>query len=365
MESIHARYAKVLVNYSLGLKKGDRLYINSTYLSEPLVLEVYKEALKIGAYPELGIGLDGTKKALYDHGSEKQLKYVSPLFEKVIDEFEAYLTIHSSFNVKELTRVPPEKKKIVSMAMAAVQMKFMKRMSEGSLKWTGCEFPTSSAAQEAGMSLSEYEEFVYGACLLDTKDPVEGWEQVRKTQARWTRLLEKRSRFRIIGKDIDVSFNAKNRKWINACGQKNMPDGEVFTTPLETSVNGKVRFSFPAIYQGQEVEDVTLEIKNGEVVSWDALKGKGLLDEIMKIPGARRFGETAVGTNYGIKNFTKNILFDEKIGGTIHMAVGAAIPMTGGKNECAIHWDLIADMKNGGEIYADDELIYKNGKFVI
>lgn len=177
--------------------------------------------------------------------------------------------------------------------------------------------------------------------------------------------LEGKNKVRYVGKDIDISFSAKGRKWINSAGTKNMPSGEVFASPVEDSVNGKIRFSYPGFYMGQEIEDIFLEVKGGEVVKWDAKEGKALLDKILEIPGATRFGEAAIGTNKGISKFTKNMLFDEKMSGTIHMAIGAAIPEAGGKNESAIHWDMLADMTNGGEIYADDELIYKNGEFII
>jgi len=177
-------------------------------------------------------------------------------------------------------------------------------------------------------------------------------------------MLDKKDKIRFFGPDTDITFSVKGRKWINSSGDANMPSGEVFTTPLEDSVNGKIRFSYPGIFMGQEIEDISLEVKDGEVIKWDAKVGRKLLDSVFEIPGSRRFGEAAIGTNYGITKFIKNMLFDEKIGGTIHMAIGAAYPHTGGKNESSIHWDLLADMKNGGEIYADDELVYKNGRFI-
>ncbi len=185
------------------------------------------------------------------------------------------------------------------------------------------------------------------------------------TYIRIINILNQKSLVQFKGPDIDITFSTKGRKWINSDGTNNMPSGEVFTTPVEDSVNGKIRFSFPGIYMGQEIEDICLEVKEGEIVKWSAKKGEALLTTLLEIPGAKRFGEAAVGTNRGIQKFTRNMLYDEKIGGTIHMAIGACYPETGGKNESPIHWDMLADMKNGGEIFADGECVYRDGEFLI
>jgi aminopeptidase len=267
--------------------------------------------------------------------------------------------------LKELENVEPEKKRAVSLSRADIFKVLMKRSAKGKLNWNLCVFPTDAAAQECGMSKSEYENFVYSACFLNENDPIAQWRQFEKKQQRNVDFLNRRKNIHFKGNDIDISFSTKGRKWINGAGQHNMPCGEVFTAPVDDSVNGKVRFSYPGLYLGQEIEDIFLEVKDGLVIKWDAKKGKSLLDKLMEIPGARRFGEAAIGTNTGIKRFTKNMLFDEKLAGTIHMAIGAAIPEAGGKNESAIHWDMLADMHDGGEIYADGTLIYKNGRFII
>lgn len=184
-------------------------------------------------------------------------------------------------------------------------------------------------------------------------------------QQRIVDFLNTKKQIRYVTKDTDIAFPFEGRQWINSDGKHNMPSGEVFTTPVEDTVNGKIRFTYPGIFMGQEIEDISFEVKNGEIVKWNAKKGKELLDKLFEIPGTKRFGEAAIGTNYGIKKFIKNMLFDEKIGGTIHMAVGASYPETGGKNQSSVHWDLLADMTDGGKIYADNELIYENGKFLI
>ena len=365
MESIYAKYAKLLVHHSLGLKKNDRLLIISSYLAENLLKEVYLEALKVGAYPEFRVSINGIDKIFYDTANNEQLRYVSPTLKYVIENYEAFLNILAPFNLKELQNVDPAKKQTVSLGRAHINKTIFTRSAEGKLAWNLCVFPTDAAAQECGMSRSEYEEFVLSACFLNEDDPIGKWQELKNNQQRIVDYLTGKVKIRYVGKDIDISFSAKDRKWINCAGRRNMPDGEVFTSPVEDSVNGKVRFSYPGFYLGQEIEDISLEVKDGLVVKWASQKGKSLLDKIMEIPGARQFGEAAVGTNTGIKKFTKNMLFDEKLAGTIHMAIGASIPETGGKNESAIHWDMLADMNDGGEIYADSELIYKNCRFVI
>ena len=365
MKNIYEKYAKLLVNYSLELKKGDKFLIRSSYLAEDLLKEIYREALEVGAHPELLIELNGTEKIFYETAGPEQLKYIPPTSKYIVENYDASLFVLAPFNLKELQNVDPLKKQSVNMARADLMTTSLRRMAEGSLKWSACMFPTGAAAQECGMSRGEYEKFVYSACFLYDEDPMAKWLELRDRQQEIVDYLNSKEQVRYVGKDIDITFSTKGRKWINSAGTTNMPSGEVLTSPVEDSVNGKIRFSFPGFYMGQEIEDISLEVKDGEVVKWDAKKGKGLLDKLLEIPGATRFGEAAIGTNKGINKFTKNMLFDEKMGGTIHMAIGAAFPLVGGKNESAIHWDMLADMRDGGDIFVDGELIYKNGEFII
>jgi aminopeptidase len=255
--------------------------------------------------------------------------------------------------------------KLRQEATKAVNKAYFERTASGAMRRSLCQFPTQAGAQEAGMSLREYEQFVYSACRLDEDDPVAAWLEVRKEQQRYVDRLNVCNDIHYKSADVDIRFSCKGRTWINSDGKANMPSGEVFTGPIEDSVNGRVKFTYPAIVMGNEVEGVELTVKDGRVERWSAKRGQDLLDHIFTLDGARYFGEVAVGTNYRIQRFTKNILFDEKIGGTIHMAIGQSYIQTGGKNQSPIHIDLIADMKNGGEITADGEVIYRDGKFVI
>ncbi|HNY13311.1 MAG TPA: aminopeptidase, partial [Candidatus Wallbacteria bacterium] len=326
MGNIFEKYAKLIIHYSLKLKKGQNLLIRSTNLAEPLLREIYKEAVKVGALPEFMLGVNGVSRMFYDHASEEQLRAVSPLYKYAVENFHAILSVSAPYNLKELQTVPAEKKKAVNMAMTGVNKTFMRRSFDGTMNWSLCEFPTDAAAQECGMSRDEYADFVYSACFLYDSDPIARWTELKKNQQKWVDMLDKKDKIRFSGPDTDITFSVKGRKWINSSGDANMPSGEVFTTPIEDSVNGKIRFSYPGIFMGQEIEDISLEVKGGEVIKWDAKVGRKLLDSVFEIPGSRRFGEAAIGTNYGITKFIKNMLFDEKIGGTIHMAIGAAYP---------------------------------------
>lgn len=360
------KLAHLLVHYSLRLREGDRFCIEASDLALPLVQEVYGEALKVGAHPEVQVSLPGIKEQLLKYGNQAQLAYVSPVDKLILGEYDAVLTIWGDYNTKFLSGIDPKRISAHRAAKKDILMNFYKRIAEGKARWCGTQFPTHSDAQEAAMSLREYEDFVYGAGLLNEDNPTEKWKTISEKQQKICNYLNTKKSLHILSKDTDLKMSIEGRKWINCDGKENFPDGEVFTTPVRESVNGTIRFTFPAIYSGREVEDITLTFCEGKVVEAKAAKGEDFLQAILDTDeGARYVGEIAIGTNYGIQKFTKNILFDEKIGGTVHLAVGAGIEETGGTNESGIHWDMICDMQDGGKIYADDELIYENGKFVI
>ena len=364
MNEILSKYARLLVEYCLEIQEGERLFISTTTLAEPLVREVYRWAIRKGAMVETDLAFREQKRIFLNEAGEAQLKYVSPLYKMAMAEFDAYLHIRAPFNLREDQNVPADKSKIRREALSSTMKTYFERTATRDLKRNLCQYPTNANAQEAGMSLEEYQNFVFNACKLNEPDPIASWLAVRKQQQQIVDLLNQRKKVQYKGPDIDIEFSTAGRTWINSDGQTNMPSGEVYTSPVEDSVNGHIHFSYPAVYSGHLVEGVTLWVKDGYVEKWEAKQGQAFLDHIFQIEGARRFGEAAIGTNYAISQFTKNILFDEKIGGTIHMAIGQSYLQTGGKNQSSIHWDMIANMKDGGVIYADDEKIYEDGNFL-
>ncbi len=359
------KYAKLLVNYCVEIKEGDNLFISSTTLAEPLIKEIYREAIRKGANVEVSMAFQEKSRIFYKHATDTQLAHVSPLYKLAMEEYDGFINIMAPFNLNETRNSNSEKMSKHRQALAPVLKTYFERTATRDLKRNTCLFPTQASAQEAGMSLEEYENFVYNACKLYDDNPAESWRSVGRFQQHIVDFLNQSTDFIYKGEDFEINFNTKGRKWINSDGKTNMPSGEVYTSPVENSVNGIVRFSYPGIYMGNEVEGVTLWVKDGYIEKWEATKGKAFLDKIFALEGARRFGEAAIGTNTNIDRITKNILFDEKMGGSIHMAIGQSYLQCGGKNESSIHWDMITDMKKGGEIYADGELVYKNGEFLI
>ena len=360
-----SKLAKLLVNYSAGVKKGDRVYISCDEVAAPWLVEVAKEASKAGAVIEYQLSSQDAKNAILKYSSEEQLKTKGIMTAAILKEADVWLSAWGGRNTKNNSNIPSEKLSASMEGDKSWRKYYSERMGNGSLRWCGTQFPTYSDAQEASMRLEEYEDFVYGAGLLYADDPIEEWKKVSAKQERWVKYLDTKSEIHIISKGTDIKVNVSGRKWINCDGRVNFPDGEIFTSPVEDGINGHITFSFPGIYAGKEIEGIELDVKDGKVVKAFAKKGQDLLDTLLKIDeGASHFGEVAIGTNYGIKKFTKNMLFDEKIGGTVHMAIGDSMPEAGGKNRSNIHWDMLCDMRDGGEIYADGELFYKNGQFI-
>ncbi|RLF26720.1 MAG: aminopeptidase [Thermoplasmata archaeon] len=359
------KLAEVLVKYSLEIKKGDLFIINGTVLTIPLVREVYRKALAAGAHPYVRLADEDFTEMFYKHASDQQLRYVSPLAKFEVKTIDARLSILGPRNTKNLTNTDPKKQAVTSAAYQELHQIFLDRAAKGELRWCLTQYPTDAAAQDANMSLQEYEDFVFKASHVDKRDPIGYWMEMKKKQDKIVKLLSKKKVLRVVAKDTDLTLSVEGRKWINSHGKENFPDGEVFTGPVENSANGYITYSFPISHGGREVEDVRLEFKKGKVVKATASKGEKFLHSMLTMDkGASRIGEFAFGTNYGIKKYTKNTLFDEKIGGTIHIAVGSGYPETGSKNRSGLHWDMVCDLRKDGEVYADGELIYKNGRFL-
>ncbi|MCJ7699591.1 aminopeptidase [Candidatus Bathyarchaeota archaeon] len=358
------KLAKLCVHYSVAVKPKEKVVIQGSELAFPLINEIFRECLLSDAYPYVKPELD-VAYTFYRHAKEHQLRFVSP-FEKFMDEnMDVQIRIECQPNPKRLTNIDPSKIQLRRASGRESSEILTKRSLEGKFRSVILPYPINAEAQEAAVSLEEYEDFVYKSCLVDKEDPAAEWKKVHEQQERVCHFLNQIDEMHVLGEDTDLTFSVKGRKWINCSGKENMPDGEVFTGPIEDSANGVVRFTLPGIFSGREVEDIKLTFRDGKVVEASAAKGNEFLQSILRIDGADRIGEAAVGTNYGITKFTKNMLFDEKIGGTIHIALGTSFPETGGLNESAVHWDILKDMKKDGEIYADGKLFYKNGKFVI
>ena len=360
------KHAEVLLKYSLDIKKGEKIVIVGDIVTLPLIKESYRLAVELGALPQVMINSEELKEILLKRGSEEQIKYVPDSVKKGFETVDVVLSFFGGANTRMLSNVNPEKLKLSAQGSSEITKIFFERVAKKELRWCGTMFPNQANAQEANMSVSEYEDFVYGAGYIDREDPVAEWKEIEKKQECICKILNGKKHLRIVSKDTDLNMSIEGRKWVNCCGRVNFPDGEVFTGPAEDSVEGHIRFSFPGIYGGREIEDIQLTFERGKVIKATAAKGQELLEQLLETDkGARYVGEIAAGTNYNIKKFTKHMLFDEKIGGTVHLAIGRSIPESLGKNQSAIHWDMLCDMKKGGEIYADGELVYKDGKFLI
>jgi len=359
------KLAYVLLRYSCNIKRKQMVKLIGGVESIPLLKELFTEALAIGANPYTKITVPDLEEIFYKKANKEQLTYISPVTKYEIEKIDALVGVMSPSNTKFLSGANPKNQALARKAQHKIMQRFSARAAKGELSWVGTLFPTNASAQDAGMSLSDYEDFVYGACMVDRKDPIAEWKKMSKYNQRLINYLKKKKVIRLTAPDTDLTFKVAGRKWINCDGNNNFPDGEVFTAPVEDSANGHIRFTFPAIYGGHEVTDVRIEMKKGKVAKAVAKDGQAFLDAMLNMDkGSRHLGEVAIGTNFGIKKFTKNILFDEKIGGTFHMAMGNSYPESGGKNKSALHWDMICDLRKNGCMYADGQLFFKNGKFL-
>lgn len=360
------RLAHTLVNYSIYVKPGETVYLTGDLAALPLVRETYKEVIKAGGLCILDYDDEEMMDFFVRNANTDQLKWISPLERWAAETVDARIFIRATNNTRRGTTIDPKRMGQFMAARGELAKTRFKRTAEDSLKWTLTQFPTNAYAQEADMSLTEFEDFVYGATFADQPDPIKCWEDLAAGQQKYVDWLKGKKHVQVRGPNVDLTLSIEGRTFINSGGTHNMPSGEVFTGPVENSCNGWVRYTYPAIRESRIVDGIELTFEQGKVVNATAKKNEEyLLSQLNMDEGARYLGEFAIGTNYGIKRFTGNILFDEKIGGTFHMALGRGYPETGSVNESAIHWDMICDMRTDSEIVVDGEVLYKNGQFVI
>ena len=360
--------AKIAVEYSLEVKKGQQVVVIGPSIANELFQALSIEILKIGAHPAIYPQMEGMQELFFKNASDEQIEFVNDFTKILYQKFDCLIQISAEFNTRKMSNVKPEK---MAAYMGAPERKellelFEKKVSSGDINWVILPFPCQAHAQEANMDLFSYSDFVNKSLFLDKENPIEEWRKMQREQEEVVDYLNKIDKIQVVGEDTDLSLSVKGRTWTNASGQKNLPDGEVFTGPLEDSVNGRIRFTYPGIYYGQEIEDIYLEFKDGEVVNASTKKGGEILDEILKMENAKIIGEFAIGTNYGVTQFTKNMLFDEKMGGTLHCALGLGFEENGSKNKSPIHWDMLKDMKlPNSKIIADGNVIYEEGNWKI
>ena len=360
------RFADVLINYSVYVQPGEWVGLRGDVVTLPALRALYSAVLKAGGHPALMLSDDKISRTFLQVANDDQMAWLSPTQLLQYDQMDVFVSVLGEQNTRSLTGVDPSRLQTRQRATRPLTETFSRRDGEGSVKWTVTQYPTQADAQEANMSLEEYEDFVYGAMLLDRDDPVAEWRTLGAMQQKKINWLAGKKQITLQGPNIDLTLSIDGRKFINADGTKNFPDGEIFTGPVEDSVNGWVRFSYPSIVVGRAVSGIELKFEQGKVVQASAEQNDDLLQSQLDTDeGSRYLGEFAISTNFGIQQFTGNILFDEKIGGTVHMAIGEGYVETGSQNKSAVHWDMICDMRNDSEIRVDGELFYKNGQFAV
>lgn len=360
-----ARMARVLVDYSLGVQPGWTVTITGTVLAVPLIQSAYREVLRAGAHPYVLLEAPGVEELMLAHGTEEQLTRTNPYLLQMVEQSDAVLRILSEENTRSTNDVETSKLGLRKQAAAPLGSGYMRRIMEGR-PHSLTLFPTQAYAQDAEMSLTDFENLVFKACFLDDeRDPVERWLELSREQQRIVDWLAGKRNVRVEAPNTDLRFSIEGRTFINSDGKRNFPSGEVFTSPVHETVEGRISLTYPASYNGRTVQGVRLTFRDGEVTEHSAEAGEDYLAAMLALDeGARRLGEFAIGTNEGVTRITRNTLFDEKIAGTVHVALGAAYPNAGGTNKSAIHWDMVTDMKQG-RVTVDGSVLYENGKFVV
>ena len=354
------KLGRVLVDYSIEAGEGEQVLISGGAAAESLIKEVYTRLLDVGAIPIPQVSLAGMQELFFGHARDVHYEKTPPVVRSLYEGADAFISIMAPQNTRALATVDPKKQQALSKRDKTLQEIVLSKD-----RWALTLFPTEALAQESEMSLSDYEEFVFEAMALNEDDPVRYWREKAKEQQRLIERLEQADEIHIVGQGTDLTLSVKGRKFLNGDGTHNMPCGEIFTGPVEDSTNGEIFFGIPVAVAGREVSGVRFRFEEGRVVEASAERGEEYLNAMLDADeGSRYLGELGIGTNYGIHRATKNILFDEKLGGTVHLAIGRSYEETGGKNESSVHWDLISDLREGGELYADGELLQRDGEFI-
>lgn len=360
------KFARLLVDYCTRLIPGDRVIIEASTAALPMVQELYKQIVERGAYPYLQLTFPEQQEIFYTYMPEARLRHKDEFMAYAYENFEARIRLWSETNTKAMSHVDPKRRSAHIEANSSILKSQFERGAAGAFKWVTTLFPTEAYAQQAGMSFREYEDFLYRAVHAHEADPVAHWTKLKAEQERYIKAIEGHDKVHLRGPNVDLSLSIKGRKWQASYGLHNMPDGEIYTGPVENSLNGWVHYTHPAIEGGHVVEGIELQFKDGKVVKATAKAQEEFLQQQLKTDeGASYVGEFAIGLNDEIDRFTGHILLDEKIGGSFHMALGAGYPETGSQNHSAIHWDMICDLRTDSEIVVDGEVFYKNGKFTI
>jgi aminopeptidase len=358
--------ADILVDYSVAVQERDLVRIRGNYVAEPLLLALYERCLERGAQVSLQALLPQAEPIFYRFAQDHQLDFIWGSRRWEIENVDVDIFIISDTNTRQLTHADPLKQAREARANQPLSETFMKRQAAGDLRWTITLFPTEAHAMEAEMSLADYEDFYYRACLVGVDDPVSEWKNVEQNLAHVVDWMNQKNEVRIEGEGTDLTLEVGGRTFIAASGKANFPDGEFFTGPIENRTRGVISFSYPAIFGGRAVEGIRLEFDEGKVVDASATRNEEFLIKTLDTDeGSRVLGELGIGTNYGIDRFSGEILLDEKIGGTVHLALGESYPETGGLNQSAIHWDMVCDLRRGGRITVDGELLEEDGKLLI
>ncbi len=354
------RWAELLTDYCLNVSPSEVIAIQADLDALPLVEACYLSILDRGAYPVTRIILPGFAEHFVSRASEEILGYLPPLDLMEAKAIDGRIRIVGERDPTGMSQVDPTRQAIRAKAAQPLRLEAMKR------KWVLTQFPTPAYAKLAEQSMEEYGRFVSRALFLDQDSPSNAWKALGQRQQRFVEYMSRVHRIRIEGPETDLTLSVRGRTWINSDGRRNMPSGEIFTGPWEDSAQGTIYCSFPVCRGGRSVEGIRLEFKDGIVVRSSAESSESYLNSMLDLDsGARRVGELGLGLNPGIDRFTGSILFDEKIGGTVHVAIGQSYPETRGSNQSALHWDLIVDLRSEGRIYADDQLIMEHGNWRI